>query len=134
MSDIKRFTVNIVSPERLIYSGETTYLSVPGSDGILGILPRHSPLMSSIACGVLGIYENDTETRSDEFIVSGGFLEVSSDNCTVLADFAVNKNDIQREEYALRLENLHAEIKHTSESARSVLLTEIAFLKQALSS
>src|SRR5438309_487664 len=77
--------VEVVTAERELYNGEATLVSAPGSEGRLGILPRHAALLTTLAPGDLRIELNGAE---EPLFVSGGFLEVSDDNVTVLADTA----------------------------------------------
>src|SRR6266568_122845 len=77
--------VEVVTAERELYNGEANLVSAPGSEGRLGILPRHAALLTTLAPGDLRIELNGAE---EPLFVSGGFLEVSDDNVTVLADTA----------------------------------------------
>jgi len=83
--------VEVVTAERELYNGEATLVSAPGSEGRLGILPRHAALLTTLAPGDLRIELNGAE---EPLFVSGGFLEVSDDNVTVLADTAEHAEEI----------------------------------------
>lgn len=83
--------VEIVTAERELYSGEADAVQAPGSEGELGILPRHAALLTTLTPGVLSIKLAGAE---DTIFVSGGFLEVSNNNVTVLADAAEHAEDI----------------------------------------
>jgi len=87
--------VDVVSAEELIYSGEATFVALPGEAGELGIYPRHTPLISRIRAGSVRIQKPDGE---EEFIfVAGGILEVQPDSVTVLSDTAVRGKDLDEE-------------------------------------
>jgi len=87
--------VDVVSAEELIYSGEATFVALPGEAGELGIYPRHTPLISRIRAGSVRIQKPDGE---EEFIfVAGGTLEVQPDSVTVLSDTAVRGKDLDEE-------------------------------------
>ena len=75
--------VDIISAERIIYSDEADAIIVPGIEGYLGILPHHAPLMTAIKGGDITIRKDGVETN---FSVSGGFIEVTDNKVTVLAD------------------------------------------------
>jgi F-type H+-transporting ATPase subunit epsilon len=83
--------VEVVTAERELYNGEADIVDVPGSDGQLGILPEHAPLVALLGAGPLEIKQNG---EADIFFISGGFLEVSHDRVTILADTAENAAEI----------------------------------------
>ena len=98
MSPIK---LDIVSAERLVYSGEVDMVIAPGAEGQLGILPHHAPLMTMLDPGELLIKKGGTATS---LVVSGGFMEVRPDQIIVLADAAerIEEIDVARAEEARR--------------------------------
>jgi F-type H+-transporting ATPase subunit epsilon len=83
--------VEIVTAERELYSGEADSLIAPGSEGELGILPRHAALLTTLKVGELLIKLSGAE---EPFFVSGGFLEVSNNSVTVLAETAEHAEEI----------------------------------------
>ncbi len=83
--------VEVVTQDRNIYSGEADMVVAPGSEGELGILPRHAPLLTMLKVGELRIKRNNEE---DTLFVAGGFLEVYHNVVTVLADEAERAEDI----------------------------------------
>ena len=85
--------VEVVTAERELYNGEANLVSAPGSEGRLGILPRHAALLALLAPGALRIELNGAE---EPIFVSGGFLEVSDNNVTVLADTAEYAEEIDQ--------------------------------------
>ena len=85
--------VEVVTAERELYNGEANLVSAPGSEGRLGILPRHAALLTTLAPGDLRIELNGAE---EPLFVSGGFLEVSDNNVTVLADTAEHAEEIDQ--------------------------------------
>jgi len=92
---LKTIHVDVVSAEELIYSGEATFVALPGEVGELGIYPRHTPLISRIRAGSVRIQKPDGQ---EEFVfVAGGILEVQPDSVTVLSDTAVRGEDLDEE-------------------------------------
>ena len=92
---MKTIPVDVVSAEELIYSGQATFVALPGEVGELGIYPRHTPLISRIRAGSVRIQKPDGE---EEFVfVAGGILEVQPDSVTVLSDTAVRGKDLDEE-------------------------------------
>src|SRR2546421_4180449 len=85
--------VEVVTAERELYNGEADIVSAPGSEGRLGILPRHAALLTMLKPGELNIKLNGAE---EPIFVSGGFLEVSNNSVTVLADTAEHAEEIDQ--------------------------------------
>jgi F-type H+-transporting ATPase subunit epsilon len=86
--------LDIVTAERQVYSGDVDFVSAPGVMGTLGILPKHSPLLTALEVGELRFKKGDEEER---FAVSGGFMEVQPDRVIVLADTAERAEEIDLE-------------------------------------
>ena len=85
--------VDVVSAEEQIFSGEASFVALPGENGELGILPRHTPLITRIKPGAVRIERADN--GEEEFVfVAGGILEVQPDRVTVLADTAIRGKDL----------------------------------------
>ena len=83
--------LEIVSPERMVYSDDVDMVIVPGRNGQLGILPHHTPLISSLGVGELRIKKSGTE---ESMLISGGFVEVRPDKVIVMADLAEHSDEI----------------------------------------
>ena len=87
--------VDVVSAEESIYSGEASFVALPGEAGELGIYPRHTPLITRIKAGSVRIEKAD---GSEEFVfVAGGILEVQPNCITVLSDTAIRGKDLDEE-------------------------------------
>jgi F-type H+-transporting ATPase subunit epsilon len=85
--------VDVVSAEESIFSGEARFVALPGENGELGILPRHTPLITRIRPGAVRIERADN--GEEEFVfVAGGILEVQPGTVTVLADTAIRGRDL----------------------------------------
>ena len=85
--------VDVVSAEASIFSGEAKFVALPGENGELGILPRHTPLITRIKPGAVRIERADN--GEEEFVfVAGGILEVQPNCVTVLADTAIRGHDL----------------------------------------
>ena len=81
----------IVSQDRTVFEGDVDIVVAPGTDGEMGILPHHSPLLTTLQPGVLKVRRQGQE---QVFAVSGGFMEVRPDIVTVLADAAEHAEEI----------------------------------------
>lgn len=86
--------LEIVTVERLVYSGEVDLVSVPGVMGRLGVLPKHTPLLTALEAGELRFTKGGEE---EIFAVSGGFVEVQPDRVIVLANTAERAEEIDLE-------------------------------------
>lgn len=88
------FNLTVVSAEQKIFSGVVESIQVTGSEGELGILAGHTPLLTSIKPGIVKIMQQGKE---EVIYVSGGFLEVQPGNVIVLADTAIRGEDLDKE-------------------------------------
>lgn len=86
----------LVSPERVLVSEAVDMVVAPGAGGDFGVLPQHSPLMSTLRPGVLETFEGDRV--KERIFVGGGFAEVNERGCIVLAEEAmpVERIDLER--------------------------------------
>ncbi len=86
--------LEIVTPEKKVVSETVDSVSVPTMTGEVGILSNHAPLISSLKPGILSYTKG---SATEKMVVSGGFIEVSADNVSVLADVAETSNEINVE-------------------------------------
>ena len=91
------FPFELVSPTRLVFSGEAEQVDVPGAEGDFGVLPGHAPFISALRPGVLTI-RNGADVK--RYFVIGGFAEVNPEGLTVLAETAVPVEDVDRDALA----------------------------------
>ena len=100
--------LEIVTPEKRAFEGDVDEVIVPGSEGELGILPHHAPLISTLGQGVLRVKRGGQEV---EFAIFGGFLQVRPDRVVVLAETADVASEINLE----RAERARSEAEHVIE-------------------
>ncbi len=86
--------LEIVTPERLAYSDTVDSVVLPGSEGELGVLPHHAPLVSMLGVGELRIRKGGVE---ESFAIAGGFLQVRPDKVVVMAETADMASEIDLE-------------------------------------
>src|SRR5258707_13711549 len=86
--------IGIVRAEGQIFSGEATVLFAPGSQGELGIYPRHAPLLTTLTAGEVRVQTEGQDEQS--FFVGGGAMEIQPHLVTVLADTAVRAKDLDQ--------------------------------------
>src|SRR5262249_58860780 len=85
------FNFDLVSPEKLVFSGQVDQVDVPGSEGDLGVLAGHAPFVTTVRPGILTIYR---EGAGLKIVVDGGFAEANPEGLTVLADMAGGLADV----------------------------------------
>ena len=93
--------LEIVSPEKLLLSREVDMVVIPASEGDMGVLEGHAPMVVMLRGGVVSLYEGERLTQS--LFVAGGFAEVTPERCTVLAGEAMPVNELERSEAEKRL-------------------------------
>ncbi len=106
----------LVSPERLLMSAEADMVVVPGSDGDFGVLPGHSPLVSSMRPGVLEVHGEDGEP--ERIFIRGGFAEVTPEGLTVLAEHAVPMAELDAEGLGAQIQNAREDVEDAKTDAR----------------
>ena len=94
------YQLDIVTPEKTVYSGEIEHFQAPGVDGSFGVLARHQLMLAALAVGRVTFREADGSERT--LAIGGGFANVSSDGATVLAETAEfgDEIDIERAQSA----------------------------------
>jgi F-type H+-transporting ATPase subunit epsilon len=91
------FQFDLVSPEKLAFSGEVDQVDIPGVEGDFGVLAGHAPVVAAIRPGILTIIAGGERQR---VIVLGGTAEMSDKGLTVLADVATSVEDLDRAQFA----------------------------------
>ena len=94
---VATFHFDLVSPEKVLFSGEVSQVDVPGSEGDFGVLAAHAPLVTTLRPGILVIY---SERDAQRIVVDGGFAEVGPAGLTVLANLAVPVDEFDVAELA----------------------------------
>jgi F-type H+-transporting ATPase subunit epsilon len=118
---IPTVNLNVVSAEEELYSGSIESLQITGSEGELGIMPGHTPLLTSLKPGMARIVKQD---GVEEIIyLSGGMLEVQPNNVTVLADVAIRATDLDEQK---ALEAKERAEKHLNDHGGDVDYAEAA--------
>jgi F-type H+-transporting ATPase subunit epsilon len=82
---------DIITQERIVFSGQVDSVNLPGVEGRMGILPNHSPLLTLLDFGEVYIRKNGVE---EYFAIGGGFVEIQPDHVTILADSAEQADEI----------------------------------------
>ena len=123
----------LVSPERLILSKDVSMVVVPGSEGLFGVLPRHTSMLSALAPGVIDVYEDDIIT--ERLFVVNGFAEVTGDRCTVLAEDVIPIEELNPDELEKKIEEMRVDARNTSDKEAdrlNVLVAQKEVVLQAM--
>ncbi|CAN5464610.1 ATP synthase F1 subunit epsilon [soil metagenome] len=120
----KSINLSIVSPEKIVYSGEVNSVTAPGELGYFQILYNHAALISTLGTGQLKIITNSNETLL--YAVSGGVFEVKNNKAILLADSIESKEDIdteRAEQSLLRAKELlgSTEVKIKEEAKKNII-------------
>lgn len=99
------FSFELVSPERVLFSGEATQVVVPASEGEITVLANHAPFMSALRSGIVTI------DNGQRLFVRGGFADVSPAGLTVLAEQAVPLDEINVEALSGQIRNAEEDLR-----------------------
>ncbi len=86
-----KITFDLVSPEKLLLSQAVDMVTIPGTEGYMGVLAGHAPVVSTLRAGMIDILNDGVDTR---FFIRGGFAEISAAKITVLADEAIPMTEL----------------------------------------
>ena len=107
--------LELVSPESLLLSRPVEMVIVPGAEGDFGVLSGHAPLISNIRPGALVVFEGGNV--AERFFFAGGFAEVTTERCTILAEGAIRVADIDRAAVEQEIRDLRDDIAQVAEDA-----------------
>jgi F-type H+-transporting ATPase subunit epsilon len=108
------FHFELVSPDKILFSGEVDQVDVPGSEGDFGVLAGHAPLIALIRPGIMTVHAAGQQNQLD---VLGGFAEVGPDGLTVLADVATSIEDLDRAALQAQIAKMEQEIKELTQGS-----------------
>ena len=107
------FNVSVVTQVKKILEQEAGYLRLRTSEGDIGILPNHAPFVAELSMGKMEI-ESPNKDRRDIYFLSGGFLEISNNQATVIADEILPIEEINIESEQTLVEELKKELEKVS--------------------
>ena len=107
------FDVSVVTQVKKILEQEAGYLRLRTSEGDIGILPNHAPFVAELSMGKMEI-ESPNKDKRDIYFLSGGFLEISNNQATVIADEILPIEEIDIESEQTLVENLKKELEKVS--------------------
>ncbi len=122
------FHFELVSPEKLLFSGDVEQVDVPGAEGDFGVLAEHAPMVTTLRPGILTVHGSGGEQK---IVVLGGFAEVSAEGLTVLADVAEAVENIDRATISARIGELETRIEKTEPGSElDKLITRLDHFKE----
>jgi F-type H+-transporting ATPase subunit epsilon len=129
------FHFDLVSPEKLLFAGDVTQVDLPGSEGDMGVLAGHAPLVKALRPGILVVFREGGDLR---VVVNGGFAEVGPAGLTVLADMAVPVAEFDRAVLAGEIKDTEEDVADATQGGQRDKLThrleQLKALQAALSS
>jgi F-type H+-transporting ATPase subunit epsilon len=108
------FHFDLVSPEKMAFSGEVDQVDVPGAEGDFGVLAGHAPVVAALRPGILTVTAGGAKQK---IIVLGGLAEVSEKGLTVLADVATSIEELDRARFAETIADMEAKLAEKEGSA-----------------
>ena len=113
MADMVAF--ELVSPEKLLLSQDIEMAVLPAEEGDLGVLPGHSPVIATLRPGTISVFKgNSVEER---IFVAGGFLEITEERCTVLAEEALKIDEIDQASVQSQIADLKDDVNIAKDEA-----------------
>ena len=122
--------LDIITPEKILYSAEAQMVVVPGTLGDFGVLPGHAPFVSTIRPGIITIDTLDGQQR--RMAVIGGLAEVVPERCTVLAEYAVDCSGLTQADVAARIEKAKEDIAVADTDTQKALAEKLLLLAETL--
>ena len=121
------FKFDLVSPERMVFSGEVEQVDVPGAEGNFGGLAHHAPLIAMLKPGLLTVFGGGETQR---IVVVGGFAEVNEQGLTVLADMAMPVEDFDRASLESQIKDAQEDVADaTADAERDAAREKLEQLK-----
>ena len=113
------FHFDLVSPEKLAFSGQVDQVDIPGAEGDFGVLAGHAPVVAAMRPGILTVTAGG---KREKIIVTGGLAEVSEKGLTVLADVATSLDELDRARFADKISEMETKLseKEGSELDRGI--------------
>ena len=108
-----KILLEIVTPEASFFEKPVVMATIPATNGEMGVMKDHAPTISSLLEGVVNVYENGRSQSdiAEKIFISGGFVKIIQDRCTILADEAVPVSDLNEKDLKARIKELEKNIK-----------------------
>ena len=122
------FTFELVSPERVLFSGPVEQVVVPGDDGDMTIMASHAPVMTTLRAGIVSVSADKGAAK--KLYVRGGFADVTASGLTILAEQAIPTEEISADKLAQQIKNAEDDLRDAkADDVRKKAETTLANLK-----
>lgn len=122
------FKFELVSPERLLVSGNVEQVLVPGAEGDMTVLAKHAPVLTTLRPGLLDI--GFPGGKAQRFFIRGGFAEVNPSGLTVLAETAIDLDELQTDQLAQAIKDAEEDVADLADDAKDRASTKLEHLRQ----
>jgi F-type H+-transporting ATPase subunit epsilon len=122
------FKFELVSPERLLVSGDVEQVLVPGAEGDMTVFAKHAPVLTTLRPGLLDI--GFPGGRSQRFFIRGGFAEINPAGLTVLAETAIDLDELKAEQLAQAIKDAEEDVTDLTGEAADRAQTKLDHLRQ----
>jgi F-type H+-transporting ATPase subunit epsilon len=122
------FKFELVSPERLLVSGDVEQVLVPGAEGDMTVLAKHAPVLTTLRPGLLDI--GFPGGKSQRFFIRGGFAEVNPAGLIVLAETAIDLDELKAEQLAQAIKDAEEDVTDLTGEAADRAQTKLDHLRQ----
>tara|TARA_Y100001970_G_C14153279_1_gene813984 strand:- start:1119 stop:1517 length:399 start_codon:yes stop_codon:yes gene_type:complete len=119
---------DLVSPEKLLFNDEVGMIIVPGKDGDIGVLPKHSKLLSSLRPGKVLVFSEDKNLLKS-FFVSGGFVEINPEKCILLAEGVNEMDELDKNTLQQKIQELENNSSENNNDELSIVNAKISALE-----
>lgn len=107
MSEAQHIQFELVSPEERLISEPVKMAIIPGAEGVFGVGVGHESVVSELKPGVVALYGDKEGEEPRRIFIAGGFADVTGELCTVLAEEAVNVNDLNKKDLEQQIKDLN---------------------------
>ena len=123
------FHFELVSPERLLFSGNVEAVVVPGAEGAFTVLKDHAPVMAILKAGIVEV--DESQTKKQRLFVRGGFADVSSKGLTILAEQAIPVEDLNAAKLDAQISDAEEDVNDaTSDEGKRLATEKLAQLRE----
>ena len=123
------FHFELVSPERLLFSGSVEAVVVPGAEGEFTVLRDHAPVMTTLKPGIVEV--DETSTKKSRLFVRGGFADVSGEGLTILAEQAIPVEELDAARIDAQIKDAEEDVADaTSDEVRRLASEKLAQLRE----
>lgn len=121
--------LDLVTPEKQLLSEEVVSVQIPGMDGDMTVLGDHAPLVTTLRPGMLVVNQ---DSGSTEYMVTGGFAEISSQGTSILAESALKSDEVPNELLEATLEDAQSSLETATDDLKLAALQRVNDLKDLI--